>query len=170
MIANMAEAHAVIREAHLDDLRGITAVQLACGRAPWRRVVFTPDRRIVVAVTDGVIVGAAKTHFFPRAEATPEGTVPAGHYLGGITVHPEHRRRGVGTALTEARLQWIWERANEAYFYTDDTNTASIRMHAAMGFAELSRHIALRSSRADNEHLILFGRGREASRALTGQP
>jgi hypothetical protein len=37
------------------------------------------DRVVFVAVTQGEVVGVAKTHF----HADSEGSSPAGHYLGG---------------------------------------------------------------------------------------
>lgn len=37
-----------------------------------------------MAVTQGEVVGVAKTHLHPN----PEGSSPAGHYLGGVVVVP----------------------------------------------------------------------------------
>jgi len=68
----------------------------------------------LVAVTQGDVVGVAKTHIHPD----PEGSSPAGNYLGGVVVAPGFRRRGVGLDLTRARLDWIWPRASTAYYFT----------------------------------------------------
>jgi hypothetical protein len=74
-----------IREITIDDLQQVNAVCDASGRARWTTESITPrgDRLVLAAVTAGEIIGVAKTHFHPD----PDGTVPAGHYLGG------HRRR-----------------------------------------------------------------------------
>jgi ribosomal protein S18 acetylase RimI-like enzyme len=50
--------------------------------------------RLWVAVEDGAVVGVAKLTLAPSGEA----------WLHGLRVHPEHRRKGVATALLEHRL------------------------------------------------------------------
>jgi hypothetical protein len=35
--------------------------------------------------------------------------------------------------LTRARIDWVWERSDTVYYFTDDTNVASMRMHAGFG-------------------------------------
>ncbi len=115
---------------------------------------------MLVAVTQGEVVGVAKTHLHPH----PDGGAPAGHYLGGVVVAPGFRRRGVGSALTRARLEWIWSRASTAYYFTNEHNTASIRMHETLGFGfrPVVRSSKIRGVTADDGRsgLILF----EASR------
>jgi len=70
-------------------------------------------------------------------EAAP-GT-PAGCYLSGVLVDPAWRRHGIGTALTWARLRWVFARADEAFYVAGADNIASFRLHAALGFQELKR-------------------------------
>jgi len=64
---------------------------------------------------------------------------PAGHYLAGVTVDPRLRRRGVATALTRARLEWVAGRAMEAFFVVNARNLASIALHRPWRFAEVAR-------------------------------
>ncbi|GAA2983217.1 ribosomal protein S18 acetylase RimI-like enzyme [Microbacterium terrae] len=144
----------IIRHAHPDDLPGINAVHEACGRSPWDSRVLDedPDHCVVVAVVDDTIVGAGKTHHQMDAVAP----APAGYYLGGVSVHPDHRRRGIGHALTRARIDWIWQRSDTVLYFTDDHNVASQRMHAGFGFEEIARAPALLDARADGEYLVLF--------------
>ena len=113
---------------------------------------------MLVAVTQGEVAGVAKTHLHPN----PEGSAPAGHYLGGVVVAPAFRRRGVGSALTRVRLEWIWSRDSVAYFFTNEHNTASIRMHETLNFRPVARFSEIRGVTADDDRseLILF----EASR------
>jgi ribosomal protein S18 acetylase RimI-like enzyme len=47
----------------------------------------------------------------------------------------------VGAELTRARLQWIAERADEAFYFTQEENHASIALHAPFGFREVSRAV-----------------------------
>lgn len=78
------------------------------------------------------------------------------------------RRRGVGFALTRARLERIWSRASVAYHFTNEHNTASIRMHETLNFRPVARFPEIRGVTADDgrSELILF----EASRSSTGRP
>ncbi|MFJ4169846.1 GNAT family N-acetyltransferase [Paenarthrobacter sp. NPDC089714] len=112
------------------------------------------DRVVLVAVTQDEVVGVAKTHLHPE----PEGNAPAGHYLGGVEVAPGFRRRGIGSALTWARLEWIWSRDSIAYYFTNEHNTASIRMHEALNFRPVARFSEIRGVTADSgqSELILF--------------
>ncbi|MDP9886263.1 GNAT superfamily N-acetyltransferase [Sinomonas atrocyanea] len=91
-----------MRAAVPGDLAAVNAVARAAGRPEWTAAALAarPDRIAVVAVSDRGLLGYAKTHVYPA----PDGGAPAGHYLGGIVVHPAARRRGLGRALTEARL------------------------------------------------------------------
>jgi ribosomal protein S18 acetylase RimI-like enzyme len=150
----------IIRHAGPDDLSGINAVHEACGRSPWDTRVLDgdPDRCVVVAVVGDTVVGAGKTHH----QSDAVGHAPAGYYLGGVSVHPDHRRRGIGYALTRARIDWIWRRADTVLYFTDDHNEVSIRMHAGFGFEEIARAPVLLDARADGELLLLFRAHRPA--------
>jgi ribosomal protein S18 acetylase RimI-like enzyme len=144
----------LIRPAVPDDLEAVNAVHAACGRRAWDAATLEPraDRYVAVAAVGGTIVGVGKTHH----QTDPDGEAPAGYYLGGVSVHPDHRRRGVGRAITRARIEWIWERSGTVYYFTDDDNAASMRMHADFGFEEIARLPAILGAKADHESLVLF--------------
>lgn len=59
--------------------------------------------------------------------------------LGGVIVVDPWRRRGVGRALTRVRLEFLRPRAQEVFFVVNARNRASIDLHAAFGFEELTR-------------------------------
>lgn len=140
----------------MDDLEAIDVICDASGRARWVAAMIAPvsDRVVLVAVSDEEIVGVAKTHFHDESD----GDAPAGHYLGGIVVAPSYRRQGIGSNLTTARLEWIWSRASSAYYFTNEHNTASIRLHSSLGFRPLGRFPEIRGVTADapETELILF--------------
>ncbi|WP_235565571.1 GNAT family N-acetyltransferase [Microbacterium sp. Root166] len=144
----------MIRPAVPDDLVAINAVHQACDRREWDQPIGDDgdDRLVAVAVVDDVIVAAAKTHL----QAEPKGGAPAGHYLGGVSVHPGYRRRGIGFALTRARIEWVWARSDTVYYFTDDDNAASMRLHAGFGFHEVARLPTILGARANGESLVLF--------------
>jgi aminoglycoside 6'-N-acetyltransferase I len=145
-----------IRESTPDDLGPVKAVCDASNRTRWTSEMIAPrsDRVVMVAITQGKVVGVAKTHLHPD----PDGGSPAGHYLGGVEVAPGFRRRGIGFALTQARLEWIWSRAPIAYYFTNEHNTASIRMHEKLNFRPVARFSAIRGVTADGDgsELVLF--------------
>ena len=83
-----------------------------------------------------------------RPEPVPHGLAlqaklvhAEGDFLPGIVVDRSVRRRGVGMALTRARLDWIRERVNEAFYFTNKHNLASIELHRQLGFEEVFRDV-----------------------------
>jgi len=119
-----------IRAAQPRDKR---AVRTLCARIwsddyiPDRFDEWVRDRRgrFWVAVEDGRIIGIAKLTLTVEHEA----------WLHGLRVDPRHRRKGVGTALLEHRL----ERARRlggrvARLDTQEDNTAVRRMMRRFGF------------------------------------
>jgi N-acetylglutamate synthase len=61
--------------------------------------------------------------------------------LFDVAVDPEHRRRGLGTAITSAMLSWGAERgAASAYLQVVADNTAAVSLYSGLGFAELYRY------------------------------
>jgi GNAT superfamily N-acetyltransferase len=130
----------VVRHAVEDDIGGILETQARAGRTATgadalSAAICDQARLVVVASLDGDIVGWGKTHFW----AYPDGPAPAGQYLGGVTVMPDLRRRGIAVALTQARLDWIWERTATAWYLVNPANRASIDLHRQWGFSEVAR-------------------------------
>lgn len=144
-----------IREATLGDLGNVGAICDASDRARWTSEMITPlsERIVLVATIQDEVVGVAKTHF----HGEPDGKVP-GHYLGGVVVPPNSRRRGIGSALTRAHMEWIWTRSSTVYYFANEHNVAPIRMHQALGFQSVGQFPAIRDVRADDgrSELVLF--------------
>ncbi|MHC6222549.1 GNAT family N-acetyltransferase [Arthrobacter sp. MMS24-S77] len=136
---------AEIRPAKNSDIANILDIQAKAGRtlpdANGLEKAIDDDSRVVVVAcargTSGVggLLGWGKTHFWSYGD----GAAPKGHYLGGVTVRPDSRRCGIGTALTQARLDWIWRRATEAWYVVNASNLASIELHRRWGFVEVAR-------------------------------
>jgi phosphinothricin acetyltransferase len=131
-----------IREATAADIDALAAIELAAvsrTRDDWIDMVEkarSDDRLLLVADLAGAIAGFAQTHFLAEH---PIDAAPAGFYLTGVTVIPGYRRAGLGHAFTKRRLEWIRERANEAWYFANANNEASIQLHTAFGFIEMSR-------------------------------
>ncbi len=114
-----------------------------------------PDNLILVAEAEGRIVGFARARRFEHPPEPPENIAPEGWYLLGVTVSPAFRRRGVGTRLTQQRLEWIAERGGEVWFFTEVSNHASIALHHRFGFIEVSRDFTF-PRRLSSEPGVLF--------------
>ena len=97
------------------------------------------DRLLLVAQAGPDLVGYGRARRFEPGRDAASDVAPAGHYLLGLFVEPELRRRGIARALTEMRLAWIKRRAARAWFFTNAQNTASIELHRPFGFVEVTR-------------------------------
>lgn len=129
-----------MRPAGLPDVATMVSIERLSGRralslSAMEAAVIDSDRHVVVAGIDGTVIGWGKTHHWNYSD----GPAPSGHYLGGVTVLPAWRRCGVGTALTEARLRWIWTRVGEAWYVVNAGNLTSIELHCRWNFTEVAR-------------------------------
>ena len=88
---------------------------------------------LLVAELDGEIVGFGRARYL-TPEDDDAGDLPEGWFLTGVIVRPHVRRRGVGRALTRARLTWIREHADEAWYFCNQKNDVSIALHDPFGF------------------------------------
>ena len=107
-------------------------------------------RQMFVAKANGQVVAYGRVLTLAADEAGP-GT-PAGCYLSGVLVDPSWRRRGIATELTRARLRWAFARSGTVFYVTGVDNTASLDLHAALGFHEMKRFRSERS--AAGEHVL----------------
>lgn len=99
----------------------------------------SPDDLWLTALVEDRVVGYGKVSRVAPPEHAPANRAPAGFYLGGVTVHEDFRRRGIGHELTRQRLLWIASRATEAFYFANAQNLASIDLHARFGFVEVTR-------------------------------
>jgi GNAT superfamily N-acetyltransferase len=109
--------------------------------ADWRqtltRTVRDGQRRaLFVAEARGQVVGYGRV-VYPRADPEEERAAPPGWYLLGLVVDQPWRRRGVGEALTRARMAWVSERSDRLYYFTGQGNLASQALHERLGFTPL---------------------------------
>lgn len=115
-----------------------------------------PDNLVLVAERAGQVIGVARARHFEPPAPSSESTAPAGWYLLGVNVLPSHRRQGVGAELTRERLRWIAERANEAFYFTQEENHASLALHARLGFREVSRAVEYPGALNPSSGRVLF--------------
>jgi ribosomal protein S18 acetylase RimI-like enzyme len=131
-----------VRQGTTADLAACTAIAVALrGEDPERASArFTHDLerggRLYVAEVDGAFAG------YGRLVEITDGDAPHGPYLMGLLVAEAHRGRGVGEALTRARMDAALERAGEVWYFANSRNGASLRLHERLGFAEVQRPFA----------------------------
>lgn len=133
-----------IRLATVEDSLAISAIELADGlpdSEPLIRAELTSIaqgnllRQSWVAEHQGGVLAYGRCSL--RGAPEPPCALPPGWYLSGLRVHPTCRRRGVGRALVQARLHWVFARAARCYYYTHPRNRSSVALHAPFGFVEL---------------------------------
>ena len=91
-----------------------------------------------------------------KFEASEVSQAPSGWYLLGVNVLPTHRRRGIATLLTNWRIDWLANRADQLFYVAIPTNVASIRLHEALGFVKALENVSMPP---DLDGLTLFRRG-----------
>jgi GNAT superfamily N-acetyltransferase len=123
--------------------------------ARLRRQLADVSTLLLVASIDGEIAGFGRAAFIARPADAPPDWIPEGWYLVGVVVVDAWRRAGIGRALTEARLAWIAERAERAYYFTNARNQASLDLHRALGFRELTRSFTGPGIAFDGGHGVL---------------
>jgi len=138
------QAHFLIRLGAERDVEACVRLVAAIGAgeedAWWRTLTRTVRdgrrRALFVAEAQGEVVGYGRVVF---AEADPEvpAAAPSGWYLLGLVVDQAWRRRGIGEALTRARMAWVSERAERLYYFTQHENRASHALHERLGFVKL---------------------------------
>jgi len=69
---------------------------------------------VLAAILAGEPIGFGKARYFTPAAESPPNVAPEGWYLAGLVVAPRHRRRGIGSRLTRARLDWLAARTPAA--------------------------------------------------------
>jgi ribosomal protein S18 acetylase RimI-like enzyme len=139
---------------------------LACQADPefaedhWRAALEEdqrhPARLLLVAVVAGEVVGYGRASRFEHSPGAPADIAPEGYYLTGVFVHVGQRRTGIGLALTEERLAWIAERADEAWYFANARNVASIELHRRLGFEEVTRRFSVPRLAFEGGEGILF--------------
>ena len=150
-----------LRPATHDDVEGLLAFDMTLvvrTRDDWTAAIdkaIRGERLLQVAEVDGVIAAFGQAH---HLEEHPDDHAPAGWFLTGVTVLPDHRRQGLGLSLTTARLDWIADHAGAAWYFANAGNAASIRLHAGLGFVEVSRASSIHGVAFAGGEGILFRR------------
>jgi ribosomal protein S18 acetylase RimI-like enzyme len=142
----------MVREATLGDVESCVRIMTAReGGSPdqWRprlrQSVESQAAGFFVAEVDGTVAGFGRVQLLRPSPDAPLDSIPLGWYLIGVMVDSRWRRRGLGDALTLARLGWLGQRANEVWYFANTRNQASIDLHSKYGFVEVTRDFSVES-------------------------
>lgn len=86
--------------------------------------------KLFVAHHQGEIIGFSRLDWLEAQDG------PAGWYLLGLVVSKDFRGRGVGLALTKARMQSL-SAGEKIYYFANAKNRASIVLHEHLGFVKI---------------------------------
>ncbi|HSQ36739.1 MAG TPA: GNAT family N-acetyltransferase [Acidimicrobiia bacterium] len=126
----------VLRPAHPEDKEQIVA--FTRGTFPWGDYIdrvfdqwlADPAGTTVVAEVSGEAVGLARSTLLSPAEA----------WAQGLRVHPQHRRRGLGTALLDRLADWATgQGAKVIRLSSEDSNSAAGALIPTVGFRPVGR-------------------------------
>jgi ribosomal protein S18 acetylase RimI-like enzyme len=156
----------IVRAARTDDIDSCVALALVTSpdsdAAIWQTSLRADvenesyEHLLVVAEREGAVIGYGRVlRFVPDSDAPPD-IAPTGYYLMGLAVHPDHRRAGVGAALTQARIDWISEHSDAVWYFANSRNSASIALHEPFGFREVTRSFVYPRVDFDRGEGILF--------------
>lgn len=114
-------------------------------RSRFEQDLANPRRLFLVATIDDSVVAYGHTTFHTRTSENKVNAGPGGYFLSGLLVSPGHRRQGLGTLLTSARIDELRQVTNVIYYRCEPDNQATIDMHSQLGFREIG--IAQRDGR-----------------------
>ncbi len=99
---------------------------------PWQERLLPDGWFVVVHLEDGRIVASAMALHDCGEFGEPGGEI------GWVACVPEHRRRGLGSAVTVAALRRLLsEGFRYVHLYTEPWRTAALNMYRRLGFVEV---------------------------------
>ena len=131
-----------IRPASPDDAAAIARIDQLCNGWPAERIREriresleqpSEDWAVFVAEDGQELLGYARC---ARLEYKAHPQLPEGWYLNGVSVVPQHRRKGIASRLVQRRLEYLQGREDTVYYFTAKSNTASQALHEGFGFVK----------------------------------
>ncbi len=131
-----------LRDYRDEDLNSLAAaLQLAFDDVEWNpelvreRLIDAPDvKKTYVVEFDAGVAATASARLMPEE-------YPGSGYLHWVGVHPDHRGKHLGRAVSLAVLhEFVALGCRDAVLETDDHRLAAIKVYKALGFEEVHKH------------------------------
>ncbi len=94
--------------------------------------------RIYIAKINQNVVGFCRIRLFEKYEFPEAKDELLGWYLMGIIICENHRRKGIGTRLSEMAMKDI-KKENDIFVLINKENNSSIEMHKNLGFEIIAK-------------------------------
>jgi [ribosomal protein S18]-alanine N-acetyltransferase len=121
----------VIRRARAEDITEILSIEARSSAVPWSRQLFAKE----LQRAEGITLVATDREFVVGFIAVA-GQGDSWHVLN-LTVHPDHRRRGVGGLLVDGAIGALHGRPYDRYtLEVRVSNDAAIRLYRSRGFVD----------------------------------
>ena len=144
----------VAEVADADAMRALAGIEAEIEAKIEERLASDICHALVVIEDDEMVAWAMARRIEP--EGVDDDHAPAGWYLMGVVVGPNHRRKGLGRQLTEARLAWLSTRTDCVRYFTKEDNRASVSLHESVGFRRVRDGLSSRSLAFDGGPFTLF--------------
>jgi aminoglycoside 6'-N-acetyltransferase I len=135
-IRPLADSHVTAAADLASASSGRPAIELA---QAYLKTLEQPDDGFLVGAfrNDDMLIGFARTLRLSAEDLRSDRPVPEGWYLLGVNVREEFKRRGIGHALTCARLDHLRNLTDHIYYTVRFDNAASVRLHSRFGFERI---------------------------------
>lgn len=157
-------AEFIVRRARFDDLGKVIEINRKClpeNYPEWffRDHLVNWGEAFLVAEVNGEVVGYVMCRVEFGLGITVKGLVRRGHVIS-LAVLPEHRRKGIATALMKEALKALKEKygCKEVYLEVRVSNLPAIRLYEKLGFKRVK---VIPMYYADGEDAYLMARSLE---------
>ena len=141
-----------LRDMSPGDIARVMEIERACFSMAWRETTFESllrrtDTDLVVAITDGTLVGyAVAWTIVDQAE------------LGNVAVKEDSRGRGVGRALVDAAMDRVRRRgAEECFLEVRESNLSAQGLYQKCGFEVVGRRRKYYASPIEDAFVMRVG-------------
>jgi ribosomal-protein-alanine N-acetyltransferase len=130
------------------DLEAVVAIEQLNAKSPWSKKQFLQciEWTQVIVVDNAVLGFSVVVDVVDQAE------------LQNISMHPNHKRLGLGEELLDYVIQRLPEQINQIYLEVRVSNSSAIRLYNKIGFVEVGQRRGYYSTEYGREDALLMSR------------
>jgi ribosomal protein S18 acetylase RimI-like enzyme len=93
------------------------------------------ESAMFVAIMEDQVIGYGRVTLYDSGKTQARHLSPDGWYFMGMIIDQNHRRMGIGTHLSEHRIEWLKNKgAKEVFSFVNADNKASLDLHEHLDF------------------------------------